>query len=177
MTELTYRLEPKHLATYRRLAWDQALYTRDGADNWAWWLYGLPFTAALALAACDQAFPLVTGRPFAYAEFFGGFVLGYLTFYALAQLRYRRYVHLTTEPPDGLQLASKLANALYRWPCFIGLQVHDDIIVLWMEVGAGLVVPRSAFADPAAEQAFVDAVMSRIGSPQPSAPNLGQVGR
>ena len=178
MTELTYRLEPNHLAAYRRLAWDHALYTRDGGADWAWWFFGLPFTAALVLAVCDQAFPLVTGRPFAYTEFFAGFVLGYLTFYAISLLRYRRYVRLTTKPdgltmgerrvqltPDGLRSVSKLADGLYRWPCFIGLQVHDDIIVLWMEVGAGLVVPRSVFASPGQETDFINAVQGFLRTP------------
>jgi len=38
--------------------------------------------------------------------------------------------------------------------------------VLWTEPGAGTLVPRSAFADPAAEKAFVDAVRSHIASAQ-----------
>jgi hypothetical protein len=51
--------------------------------------------------------------------------------------------------------------------------VHDGVIVLWTEPGAGALVPRSAFSDPAAEKAFVDEVRRHIASAPEKAGTLG----
>jgi hypothetical protein len=40
--------------------------------------------------------------------------------------------------------------------------VHETVVVLWLEPGMGVVVPRSAFANAAAEADFVDRVRALV---------------
>jgi hypothetical protein len=72
--------------------------------------------------------------------------------------------HHVVVAEDGLRSTSGPVDHVYRWAAFEGVTVHDGVIVLWTEPGAGALVPRSAFSDPAAETAFVDAVRRHIAS-------------
>src|SRR3984893_1229506 len=185
--EFTFRYDPEHLKTYHRLASHRVeAKNTDYVAAWWGWMLGYTFVAGAALACAYLVFPELTGRPFALLEFFCGFVGGVAVVYAMSWRRYRPLTgiavgadgqtlaeHHVVVADDGLRSTSRLVDHVYRWAAFEGVTVHDGVIVLWTEPGAGALVPRSVFTDPAAETAFVDAVRSRIASAQEKAGTLG----
>ncbi|CAN1724702.1 putative YcxB family protein [Hyphomicrobium sp. 1Nfss2.1] len=171
MTEIKFRLEPAHLSAYGRLSSARLEATGAHADgNWGVWLVGT-FGAATLIAAASLVFPAVTGNPFAMAEFTAGLVAGVAIFFAIAWWRYLRLSRRATRADgptraehrlslgeDGLRSSTCFAETLYRWSVFEDVTATEDVVVLWIEPGAGVLVPRNAFACPAAEAAFLEAV-------------------
>jgi hypothetical protein len=176
--EFAFRYEPEHLRLYQNLASHRVeAKNTDYVAEWWGWMLGYTLVAGAALAGAYLAFPELTGRPFALLEFFCGFVGGVAVVYAMSWRRYRRLAgravrsdgptmseHRVFVTEDGLRSTSGLVDHVYRWGAFEGLTVHGGVIVLWTEPGAGALVPRSAFADPAAEKAFIDVVRSHIAA-------------
>ncbi len=176
MIELTFRYNPDHLKTYQRLASHrvEAKNTDYVAEWWRWMLL-YTLLAGAVLACAYLAFPELTGRPFALLEFVCGFVGGVAVSFAIAWRRHKRLSskvvkadgptmseHHVSVAEEGIRSSSRLIDHVYRWSAFEGVTVHDGVIVLWTEPGAGALVPRSAFADPEAEKAFIDAVRGYI---------------
>jgi hypothetical protein len=77
--------------------------------------------------------------------------------------------HRVSVAEDGIRSSSRHIDHVYRWSAFEGLTVHDGVIVLWTEPGAGALVPRNAFANPAAEAAFLEAVRGQMASAKATA--------
>jgi hypothetical protein len=185
--EFAFRYEPEHLRLYQRLASHRVeAKNTDYVAAWWGWMLGYTFVAGAALACAYLVFPALTGRPFALLEFFCGFVGGVGVVYAMSWRRYRRLSGKAVRPDgptlaehhvvvaeDGLRSTSRQVDHVYRWAAFEDVTVYGGVIVLWTEPGAGALVPRSAFADPAAETAFVDAVRSGIASAQGKAGTSG----
>ena len=175
---ISYKLTYEHLKTYQRLASHRVeAKNTDYVAAWWGWMLGYTLVAGAALAVAYLTFPELTERPFALLEFACGFVAGVAVVYAMSWRRYRRLTgrvvkadgptlaeHHVVVAEDGLRSTSRLVDHVYRWAAFEGVTVHDGVIVLWTEPGAGALVPRSAFTDPAAENAFIDAVRSHIAS-------------
>lgn len=176
MIELTYRYGPEHIKTYQALASRRVEASdRDYASEWWGRMLIYALLAGAVLAAADLAFPLLTERPFALLEFVSGFIGGVACTYALSWRRYRRLSSKMVKPDgptmseqrvgvaeDGIRSTSRFIDHVYRWTAFEGVTVHNGIIVLWTEPGDGAMVPRSAFADQAAEAAFLDAVRANM---------------
>lgn len=185
--EFAFRYDPEHLKAYQRLALHRVeAKNTDYVAAWWGWMLGYTLVAGAALAFAYLAFPELTGRPFALLEFACGFVAGVAVVYAMSWRRYRRLAgrtvkadgptlaeHHVVVAEDGLRSTSGPVDHVYRWAAFEGVTVHDGVIVLWTEPGAGALVPRSAFSDPAAETAFVDAVWRHIASAPEKAGTLG----
>jgi hypothetical protein len=174
--EITFRYDPEHLKTYQRLASHrvEAKNTDYVAEWWRWMLL-YTLLAGAVLACAYLAFPELTGRSFALLEFACGFVGGVAFSSAMTWRRYKRLSgkvvksdgptmseHHVSVVEDGIKSSSRFVDHVYRWSAFEGVTVHDGVIVLWTDPGAGALVPRSAFADPAAEKAFIDAVRSHM---------------
>jgi YcxB-like protein len=119
---------------------------------------------------------------FALLEFACGFVGGVAVSFAMMWSRYKRLSgkvvksdgptmseHHVNVAEDGIRSSSSHIDHVYRWSAFEGVTVHDGVIVLWTEPGAGALVPRSAFANPAAEAAFLEAVRGHIAAAKTSA--------
>jgi hypothetical protein len=176
MMELAYRYDRDHLKAYQALASCRVeARDRDYASEWWGWMLGYALAAGAGLAVADLAFPVLTGRPFCALEFIGGFVTGWACIYALSWRRYRRLSaamvkadgptmseQRITVAADGIKSTSRFIDHLYRWTAFEEVTVYDGIIVLWTEPGDGAMVPRSAFADPASEAAFLEAVRANM---------------
>jgi hypothetical protein len=64
-------------------------------------------------------------------------------------------------------IPSTFVDHVYRWGAFEEVTVHEGVIVLWTEPGAGALVPRSAFANPGAEAAFLRAVRGPMAAAKP----------
>jgi hypothetical protein len=176
MITLTYRLQPAQLASYQF-----AVRDRVKSMPGVWWL-SLPsqmiglFGALTAITVLfTWAFPRLGFGELHELSALAGFWLGALLSIAAQWLHYlsmrRRLVrpdgptlsgHELTVSESGVVASSGRAQAQYRWPLFEGLTERADILVLWYEPGAGIVVPRSAFADAAAERAFCVFVQRRI---------------
>jgi hypothetical protein len=176
MIELTFRYEPEHLKAYQRLA-SRRVKAKNTDYEAAWWRWMFLYTmlAAAVLAGAYLAFPELTGRPFALLEFACGFVAGVAVSFAMAWRRYQRLSgkvvksdgptmseHRVSVAEDGIRSTSRMVDHVYRWSAFEGVTVHDGVIVLWTDPGAGALVPRSAFAGPAEEKAFIDTVWQSI---------------
>jgi hypothetical protein len=76
--------------------------------------------------------------------------------------------HRVSVADDGIRSTSRFVDHVYRWGAFEDVTVHEGVIVLWTEPGAGALVPRSAFADPGAEAAFLEAVRGHMAAAKPS---------
>lgn len=188
MIEIKFRLEPAHLSAYRRLSSARIEAIGTQADgNWGAWMVGT-FSAAALIAAASLTFPAVTGHPFAVAEFTVGLVSGAAIFTAIAWWRYMRLSRRATRADgptraehrlnlgdDGLRSSTCFAEVLYRWSAFEGVTSTDEVIVLWIEPGGGVLVPRSAFAAPGAESAFLEAVRRYMGQAKASGQETAEV--
>jgi hypothetical protein len=180
--EITFRYDPEHLKTYQRLASHrvEAKNTDYVAEWWRWMLL-YTLLAGAVLACAYLAFPELTGRPFALLEFACGFVGGVAVSFAITWGRYKRLSgkvvkadgptlaeHRVSVADDGISSTSRLVDHVYRWSAFEGVTVHDGVIVLWTDPGAGALVPRSAFSAPAAEAAFLEAVRGHMAAAKAS---------
>lgn len=177
MTDLVFKFEPAHLKTYQKLASNRA-YGEKRAASWdVEWVRFLMCAIGVAatLAVADLVLPAVTGRPLAYLELLLGFVAGIVVMLAAMWWRYARTwarafrddgptmaEHRMSLTPDGVRSTSSQTDTLYRWPAIDEVAVHDDVIVLWIEPGAGALIPRSAFADGASESQFLEQIRARI---------------
>jgi len=176
MIELTYRYGPEDIKAYQALA-SRRVQAMDSDYASEWWGKMLVFAlaASAVLASAHLLLPVLTGRPFGLLEFTVGFVAGAACIYARSWRYYRRISARMVKgdgptmseqrarvDADGIKSSSRFVDHLYRWAAFESVSVHDGIIVLWTEPGDGAMVPRSAFVDPAAEAAFLDAVRTNM---------------
>jgi hypothetical protein len=176
--ELTYRYDRDHIRVYQALAARRVeAGDRDRAAEWWGLMLIYALLAGAVLAGADLAFPLLTARPFALVEFVSGFVGGVVCIYALSRRRYRRLSAAMVKPDgrtmaeqrvsvgeEGIKSTSRFIDHLYRWTALEDVTVYNGVIVLWTEPGDGAMVPRSAFADRAAETAFLEAVRANMAA-------------
>lgn len=178
MTELSYTLDASHIAAYQRLASERASnsgHDKTRAFDSAGELLAAGVAVAVPLAALDLLLPFATGRPFAYLEFLLGLLLGVGLVTGGLWLRYRKVRRQAVRPGgptlsehrlklagDGLRTSSPFFENTCRWHAIEEATVHKTVVVLWLEPGMGVVVPRSAFADATAEADFVDRVRALV---------------
>jgi hypothetical protein len=174
-----YRLSAQDIAAYQFAVRDRlSQRVRDlGILFHLGWALVLAIAAAVAFLASAALLPGFTKRQFANEELFLGLGLGMIFFVAVNWLNYyiRRRVlvkpdgptlsqHSMTIEQGGLHVITPFDDALHRWPLFESVSRYKGIIVLWIEPGMGIVVPRTAFADEAAAAAFVGAASRHIAS-------------
>mgnify|MGYP001819166694 FL=1 len=63
---------------------------------------------------------------------------------------------------DGIEVIGSKNRASYKWSAIKELEKGKSILTLWMERGAGVYVPRSAFKDADAENQFIDYVKQHV---------------
>ena len=174
MTELTYTLDASHIAAYQKFASERASNkgqsTASSFDS-AGQLIAACVAVAIPLAAFDLLLPFATGRSFATVEFFLGLIIGVILVTGGLWLRYRKMRRQFVRPGgptlsehclklggDGLRTSSAFFENICRWRAIEEATVHETVVILWLEPGMGVVVPRSAFASAAAEADFLDRV-------------------
>ncbi len=64
----------------------------------------------------------------------------------------------------GIQITGKHIQSSFDWTAFMDLTQTSDIMVLWIDKGAGTILPNSAFSDDNERQQFTDFVNERIES-------------
>lgn len=178
MTELTYTLEASHIAAYQRLASERASNSR-GAEPRGFDAAGIWLAAAIAVAVvvvmAGLLLPLLTGRSFSYLEFFLGLFIGFGVIAAALWVQYTTVRRQAVRPDgptlsehrlrlagDGLRTSSQFFENTCRWHAIEDATVHETVVVLWLEPGMGVVVPRSAFADQGQESDFVARVRALV---------------
>ena len=62
----------------------------------------------------------------------------------------------------GIQITGKHLQSSFDWTAFMDLTQSSDIMVLWIDKGAGTIIPYAAFADDDERQQFTDFVNERI---------------
>lgn len=178
--ELRYQLTREDIAAYhiavrRRVA---ATLTRTGGA-WKHVLYGSAFGVALlgfAIAAA-VAIPHLTLRRFGAVEMGAGYILGVAFMFASIWLNYYRQRGVLLKPngpglsphtlilePQRLRIAGPHFDHVFQWPVFEELTVLKTILVLWIEPGQGLIIPRSAFASEAEAKAFAATLRANIAN-------------
>ena len=185
--ELRYQLTREDIAAYQfavrsRVA---ATLTRTGGA-WKHVLFGSAFGVALLgfAVAAAVAIPHLTHRRFGAVEMAAGFLLGVAFLLASIWLNYYRMRGVLLKPngpglslhtlilePQRLRIAGSHFDHVFHWPVFEELTELKTILVLWIEPGQGLVIPRSAFADEAGVTAFADEVRGHITNARLSRPS------
>ena len=185
MITLSYRLEPRHVASYQFAVRARLLKVSRGP----WWSHRLvqslaPLAAiAVAVAAADAVSVAARGfhlDPIAtsvgwFIGFFAAILVQWVHFFAN---RHKAVspdgptfsAHKMTLSDVGIVATSPKAEAHYRWTIFQDFTSRDDIHVLWYEPGGGIIVPRSAFTTPADDQTFCTYARDRIAAAQQAAP-------
>lgn len=182
MFEMTYRFEPAHLHAYNKLTTARVEASGNATDgNWGVALL-CTFGIAALIAAAAIVLPPLTSHAFAMAEFLAGLVSGVVVVAVWMWQRYYRLWRRATRADgptlaehhlrlaeDGLRSTSRLTEVTYRWPVFEGVSVAEGVVILWTEPGSGVLIPRTAFATPQAEAAFLDAVGKYLAAAKASA--------
>jgi hypothetical protein len=178
-SDVGYRLSAQDIADYHFAVRDRlSRKVRDlGVAFHMAWASVLGAAAAVAFVASAELLPRLTQRHFANEEFLLGLGFGMVFFVAASWLNYfiRRRVLLKPDGPtyaphsvkieaNGLHLITPFNDTLHRWELFDGVTRYKGVIVLWIEPGMGIVVPRRSFADDAAATAFVDDVSRHIAA-------------
>ncbi len=178
MTELTYTLDASHIAAYQKLASERAsnsgLAEPRGIDATGIW-FAAAFAVAVLLVAASLVLPLLTGRPFSYLEFFLGLLIGFGLVAGALWVQYTKVRRQAVRPDgptlsehrlrlggDGLRTSSPYFENTCRWHAIEDATVYETVVVLWLEPGMGVVVPRSAFADQGQESEFVARVRALV---------------
>ena len=180
MYEFNYQLTPDHLTVYRRLLMKRLTSVAASKSWWQSPLGGmLVIFATTAVVSFLAAFymPRVTGQPFDPLAMIAGAWIG-IAFVAIAgQHRMRGFrgamyradgptlsPHRAVFDAAGMSFESANAEAHYKWPLFMDLSEAGPIVVLWIEPGNGIPIPRSALGDEAKAKAFCDFARAQIAA-------------
>jgi hypothetical protein len=179
MITLSYQLEPRHIASYQFAVRARLLKASRGPWWSARWLQSLPVFAAIAFSflAADAVVFAVRHTHLDLASAWIGWLIGFFSAILTQWIHYfanrRQSVspdgptlsgHKMTFSDDGIVVTTSKAEAHYRWDIFREHTSRDDLHILWYEPGSGIIIPRSAFPDQAADQAFCTYVRKHIAA-------------
>lgn len=182
---LSYQLEPRHVTSYQFAVRARLLKASRGP----WWshrvIQSLATLAAIVVAslAADAVTYAIRRTHLELVSTWVGWLIGFFSAILAQWIHYFANIHKAASPDgptfsahkmtlgdDSIVATSPKAEAHYRWSIFRELTTTTHIHVLWYEPGAGIVIPRSAFADEAADQAFCTYARERIAAAAQSAP-------
>ena len=75
---------------------------------------------------------------------------------------------------DGVDVSSDRTKTRYEWRAFERVERFPRMVVLWLEPGAGLIVPRSAFQSDGEAAGFVEFANECISQPPKSKRKLSE---
>ncbi|MEO1282556.1 MAG: YcxB family protein [Pseudomonadota bacterium] len=171
--QFKYTTKPEHFRAYvAAVPWRLTRAKRNHFGSRAYRIgTGLAIGIVLALAfiAIDQScqdaaspcwldpISTINGAIAAFAMFFAANV-----FYHRQQIQRMvstegAYVGPTTISANSerLEAFSEHVRATYDWEAFNGLDQEDNILILWIDRGVGLFIPRTCFASSEAETEFI----------------------
>ena len=177
MTEIAYRLEPRHLLDYQFAIRNRLSRNPKRGAPKAEWLRALLFGLACGVIyfALLWLWPRMAGVDLGVAELVVGFILGAAAAVGSMWWHYAEQRRLMVKP-DGPSLGEHVLSTSatgvsvigqnfenrYAWPIFEDATRYSGILVLWIEPGMGLIIPRVAFDGEAAEAAFLEDIRGNI---------------
>ncbi|MFV0297343.1 MAG: YcxB family protein [Hyphomicrobiaceae bacterium] len=166
MYQLSYRIDPEHYKAYAGLAnarmfggWPAYLL-----DTLPYFLIGLILAWALGLT------PGTSGQDFLKWVVVGELVLlvivlrlpRWLYFRFNLPKRFRQGELRLTANEEGIETTDLYSTGTYAWNGIEGVSVGKDVVVIWVDKAAGLVVPLAAFQDISHAQQFCAFVQEKI---------------
>jgi hypothetical protein len=176
MTQIIYRLEPRHLRDYHFAIRDRLSRSSARGAPRSEWQRGLLFGLACAALYFGLVWlwPRMTGVEVGIAELVTGLVLGMAMAVGAMWWQYEEQRRLIVKPGGpslaehalaidgaGVAITGQNFESRYKWSIFEDASRYSDILVLWIEPGAGIIVPRAALGGIAAEDAFLAEVKAR----------------
>ncbi len=172
MIELSYRLEPRHLMDYQFAIRDRLLRSPGRVTPKAEWLRALLFGLACGVIYFGLVWlwPRIAGVDLSVAELVLGFLLGAAAAVGAMWWHYAEQRRLMVKPDGpslgehvlaisatGISVVGQHFENRYAWPIFEDASRYSGIVILWIEPGMGLIIPRTTFGGEAAEDAFLEA--------------------
>ena len=174
--DLTFKLIPEDLSNYRYAVRDR-LTALPGNGIWSkhWVRAGLTISAGAGLfLILDRVVPGLTGHELSMTELGLGIVMGFAFFLAILWLNHfeqaKKLVradgptmseHTVSVNTTGLNVTAPHMTAHYAWAAFQDVTAVRNLVVLWIEPAFGLVIPKRAFANDEARDAFIAAIEAR----------------
>ena len=169
---LRYRLTPAHFKAYLGLA------NRRVGGNCTWKhvlegvLLGLGMSLLLIILIKSGHLTRVQGN-----MLLAGWLLGSLMTFGLMNYSARRQMgrivgahdsmigefQLVAYEAGGLQVSGAHVQSSFDWTAFVDLTQSDDIMVLWVDNGVGVILPNKAFSSSGERQDFAAFVEERLG--------------
>ncbi len=168
---LRYKLTPDHFQSYLKIAAKRSRNSSSAGRFLRAIIFGL--LAGLILLALDWSGYLSSRE---ISVFFVGAGIATIGIGILSLIANHKMVHnivgshdamtgeftLAAYEGGGIQITGKHLQSSFDWTAFIDLTQSADILVLWIDKGAGTIIPHAAFADEEERQQFADFVNERI---------------
>jgi len=170
---LRYRLKPEHYLSYRKLS-VQRLHQSSGWKRLLLMLVAGVVGGLLMVVLQNQN--ILSNRD-VNAGFIGA-VLAAASIFLLAMfymnfggmVRSMVGVHnalvgefsLTAYDGGGIQVTGKHITSSYEWSAFVDMTNAKDLLILWVDRGAGVIIPAKAFPGAEERSQFADYVAERI---------------
>ncbi len=174
---LRYRLTPEHYQSYRLLSLRRLSTTK----GWKKQVTTLGVGALLGLALLVAVQSGYISDQSVQAAFAGALLAGLVMFLAtfmrsgLARSTVGTHNALIGEfklvayDNGGIQITGRHITSSYEWTAFLEVTLSRELLVLWIDRGAGVIIPSRAFADNDEKQAFIEYVKERMAAnSQPS---------
>ena len=168
---LRYKLTPDHFQSYLKLAAKRARSSSSTGRFLRAIIFGL--LTGLILLALDRSGYLSLRDISVFFVGAGIAVLGIGILSIIANNKMVRNIvgshdamtgefTLAAYEGGGIQITGKHLQSSFDWTAFMDLTQSSDIMVLWIDKGAGTIIPHSAFADDIERQQFADFINERI---------------
>lgn len=184
MTEIEYQLEPKDLAAYQFATRDRLRGARSKSllDNEIVRAVIIMVLGGGAMIGVEALARWYLGRPLELFDYAVGVLFGAALMLALIWLHYfdqRRRLARPDGPVlgkstlrlmrEGVLITQKHVEVRYGWPVFLGITEARDLLLMWIEPGVAIAIPRRAFGSDKVLADFVseaDARMAEAGLPR-----------
>ncbi len=169
---LRYRLTPEHYVLFSRMAVKRLRKKR----SWKSFLLPLPFAIVIGLlvvVAKRSSYLTPHETDFLLSGVIIGIFLVYLFYLVLLKAMKARTMvgghtamvgefKLAAYDGGGLQISGQHIQSSYDWSAIIDISQGPELLVLWLDRAAGIIVPDRAFANDEEKQQFIDYINERI---------------
>ncbi len=184
---LRYRLVPEHFQAYSKLAAKRSaspLAAGRSSSKWRWsgllggLALGIVIGAVLSVLKVKGVLAPEQVKMLGIGALFGS--LAVIALYAVAYRRISGHMvgahdavvgefSLVAYEGGGIQVSGKHLQTSYDWTAFLDLTQSQEIMVLWVDRGVGIILPFKAFSSVQEKQDFADFAKGRIAASRQSA--------
>ncbi len=176
MYEITYKMTTEDLAAYQHAVRDRI----GGVAPQKWWEYlfvrwlALVAATAIVITLASLLIEHAAGRPMEFIDFFVGVLIGVAAMAAVLWVTFGDHIRRMARPDgpildrhtlrlnnDGVTIATKHTDVRYAWAAFEEVADTRGLIILWIEPGAGVVIPGHAFETDATRSQFLLAIEAK----------------